>query len=107
MASDDQKTPRTNAGLADKTIANMEELLNANKILESDLPPHTEMKKQRLHIEASMSRCRRCGDFAPAFPVAGILIRLCDHCEKVFKAMDGCMWFSDMVHAVSKKGKKS
>lgn len=95
--------------LADKTIANMEELRKANKTLETDegLVPRTEIEKQRLHIEASMSRCRRCGDFAPAFPTAGILIRLCDHCEKAFKTVDGCMWFVDMVHAVSKKGKKS
>jgi hypothetical protein len=85
----------------------MNELLNANKILESDLPPRTEYEKQRLHIEASMSRCRRCGDFAPAFPVAGILIRLCDDCEKDLRERDGIMWFAEMLAKISQKGKKS
>jgi len=111
MASDDQKTPRPNEGLVDKTIANMDELYNANKQLtkmeEGPWPGMKEVEKQKLHVEASMARCRRCGDFAPAFPTAGVLIRLCDHCEKVFKAMDGCMWFADMIHAASQKGKKS
>ena len=111
MANDDQKTPRPNKGLADKTISNMEELRKANEKLrqtEGDDWKFRALEKQRLHVEASMARCRRCGDFAPAFPTAGILIRLCDTCEKVYKAMDGCMWFADMVAAVSqKKGKKS
>lgn len=97
-------------GLADKTIRNMEELRKANEKLRQTEGAdwnHRALEKQRLHVEASMARCRRCGDFAPAFPTAGILIRLCDTCEKVFKHIDGCMWFSDMVAAVSKKGKKS
>jgi len=85
------------------------ELLNANKVLEGDggLVPRTEIEKQRLHVEASMSRCRRCGDFAPAFPVAGILLRLCSDCETHLQKRDGVMWFAHMVAAISQKGKKS
>jgi hypothetical protein len=112
MANDDQKTPRHNEGLVDKTIANMDEMITADKkrrnMKEGRWPGMNEAEKQQLYVEASMARCRRCGDFAPAFPVAAPLAILCDHCEKVYKAMDGCMWFADMVHAISqKKGKKS
>jgi len=105
----DQKDPHPCPGLVDKTIANMDELLNANKVLEGDggLVPRTEIEKQRLHVEASMSRCRRCGDFAPAFPVAGILLRLCSDCETHLQKRDGVMWFAHMVAAISQKGKKS
>ena len=105
----DQKDPHPCPGLVDKTIANMDELLNANKVLEGDggLVPRTEIEKQRLHVEASMSRCRRCGDFAPAFPVAGILLRLCGDCETHLQKRDGVMWFAHMVAAISQKGKKS
>ena len=104
-----QKDPHPCPGLVDKTIANMDELLNANKTLVSGpgLPAHTEIEKQRLYIEASMSRCRRCGDFAPAFPVAGILLRLCSDCETHLQKRDGVMWFAHMVAAISQKGKKS
>ena len=110
MANDDQKDPRSNEGLVDKTIANMDEMINADKAIrnldEGNRRVSKEAEKQRLHVQASMARCRRCGDFAPAFPVAAPLAILCDHCEKVFKAMDGCMWFADMVAAISQKRKK-
>jgi hypothetical protein len=100
----------SNEGLVEKTIANMDEMINADKahrdLKEGRWPGMKEAEKQRLYIKASMARCRRCGDFAPAFPVAAPLAILCDHCEKVFKAMDGCMWFADMVAAISQKRKK-
>ena len=97
------------ATLVNKTIANLDELLKANNILQSDggLVPRTEIEKQRLHVEASMARCRRCGDFAPAFPVAGIMISICGDCEQHLKTQDGCLWFVEMVAKVSQKSKKS
>ena len=105
----DQKDPHPCPGLVEKTIANMDELLNANKTLVSGpgLPAHTEIEKQRLYIEASMSRCRRCGDFAPAFPVAGIMITICGDCEQHLKTRDGCLWFVEMLSKVTQKKKKS
>ncbi len=97
------------ANLVDKTIANMEELRKANEKLQQTEGADWDnraLEKQRLHVEASMARCRRCGDFAPAFPTAGILIRLCDDCEAHLKMRDGCMWFAEMVTAVSQKRMK-
>ena len=111
MANDDQKDPSSNEGLVDKTIANMDEMISADKerknMKEGRWPGMNEAEKQKLYVQASMARCRRCGDFAPAFPVAAPLARLCDRCEKYYKAIDGCMWFADMVAAISQKGKKS
>lgn len=99
------------ANLVDKTIANMDEMINADKELralkEGRWPGMKEAEKQRLHVEASLSRCRRCGDFAPAFPVAGILTILCDDCEQHLKTQDGCLWFAEMVAKISQKSKKS
>lgn len=91
--------------LADKTIANMEELTTANSAIQGPMP-RTEYEKQRLHVEASLARCRRCGDFAPAFPVAAPLATICGDCETALKKSDGCMWFVDMLNEIS-KGKKS
>ena len=95
---------------ADKTIGNMDEMLAANKRLEETEGEdwhYRKVEKQRLHVEASMARCRRCGDFAPAFPVAGILIRICSACETHLKERDGVMWFVDLLNAVAQKGKGS
>lgn len=102
----------SNEGLVEKTIANMDEMINADKerrnMKEGRWPGMKEAEKQRLYVQASMARCRRCGDFAPAFPVAGILLILCNDCEQHLKMRDGCLWFAEMVAKISqKKGKKS
>ncbi len=108
--NNDQKAPHPCPGLADKTIANMEELRIANEKLQQTEDPawkYRELEKQKMHVAASMARCRRCGDFAPAFPVAGILIRICSACETHLKERDGVMWFVDLLNAVAQKGKGS
>lgn len=94
------------ASLADKTIANMEELTKASKEPAGGDYPATELQKQHRTIQASLARCRRCGDFAPAFPVAAPLAILCADCEKELKERDGVMWFAEMYSRIA-QGKKS
>lgn len=94
------------ATLADKTIANMEELTKASKEPAGGDYPATELQKQHRTIQSSLARCRRCGDFAPAFPVAAPLATICVECEKELKERDGVMWFADMFAEIC-RGKKS
>ena len=102
----DQQIPYTGPSLADKTIANMEELRKAHQESVSGLVPATEVQKQHRTIQQSLARCRRCGDFAPSFPVAAPLAILCADCEKELKERDGVMWFAEMYAKIA-QGKKS
>lgn len=95
--------------LVDKTIANMDVVAHAQTELRKSTGvrgyPRTESEKQALHVEGSMDRCRRCGDYNPLI-IAGLpLATICAPCEAQLKLNEpdaGVMWFADMVAIVNK-----
>ena len=99
--------------LVDKTIANMEELVEASKAQRVDqLPgqafPRTERQKQELYVKATLMRCRRCGDFLPTLIPAELSL-ICGDCQTKMRAYDAeahggeVMWFVDMVRKAGGK----
>ena len=89
--------------LADKTIANCEELIRAIDERKSE-KEHTDLEKQSLYVAASLDRCRRCGDHTVSLVPTPPLSLLCVECEDILKATDKPMWFSEMISQISNKG---
>jgi hypothetical protein len=104
--------------LATKTIANHKEMVNAHtriqrrkagsksqeKRLKVQIAEPTEVEKQKDYVEASLDRCRRCGDHTYSILPTQPLSLLCGDCERTVKATDGgVMWFAQLVAAVEEK----
>jgi len=101
--------------LVDKTIANCKEIVEANdaaakpESLMVGLTIHdSELEKQRLYVDASLNRCRRCGDHTPTYLPTAPLSLICSDCEATLKKTDKCMWFSELLSKISstKEGEK-
>ncbi len=111
-ARDGIEAERTNGSdLASKTIANHKELVNAYTRIEQrkrddrvHIGAPDEAAKQKDYVEASLDRCKRCGDHTySVFPSIPLSL-LCGDCERTVKATDGgVMWFAQLVAAVREK----
>ncbi len=102
-----ERTKTDTRELANKTIANHQQLVNAvTRIKRAEMTgdTRTELEKQQDYVEANLDRCRRCGDGVfPILPTAP-LSQLCGDCERSVKATDGgVMWFAQLVAEVEKK----
>lgn len=104
----------TRSNLAQKTIENHKTVVNAHarraKYKSDEHRVHIgapdELQKQHDHIEATLDRCRRCGDHTYAVLPCPPLSLLCGECEDTLKATDGkVMWFAQLVAAITKKEK--
>ncbi len=101
--------------LVDKTIANCKEVVEATEAAakpESKMLGLTihdsELEKQRLYVDASLNRCRRCGDHTPTFLPTAPLALICSDCEATLKKTDKCMWFAQLLSQIgsTKEGEK-
>lgn len=103
-ARDGIETARTNndRNLAEKTIANCKELVEASKQPE----PDDQVDKQRLYVARSLDRCKRCGDHVfPILPTPPLSL-LCGSCETIAKSTDGVMWFAQLLAEIDRKHKE-
>lgn len=83
--------------LIDKTIKNMDELVQATKA-QTEPFPQTELQKQQRYVASSLQRCRRCGDHTMSIVTTQPLTLLCGDCQAILRKHDEpLMWFSDMV----------
>lgn len=101
--------------LVDKTIANCKEVVEA---IEAGVKPQSkmtagvtitdgELEKQRLYVQSSLARCRRCGDHTPTFLPTAPLSIICSDCEATLKETDKCMWFASLISKIAtKEGEK-
>ncbi len=101
--------------LVDKTIANCKEVVEATEArAKTQSKMHAgvtitdgELEKQRLYVESSLNRCRRCGDHTPTFLPTAPLALICADCETALKETDKCMWFAELLSKIStKEGEK-
>ncbi len=98
--------------LVDKTIANCKEVVEAtdeNARLKRGVSTITDsdLEKQRMYVDASLNRCRRCGDHTPTFLPTAPLALICAECETTLKATDNVMWFAELLLKIStKEGEK-
>ena len=95
--------------LVDKTIANCKQVVEAT---EAYAKPQSkmnagvtitdgELEKQRLYVESSLARCRRCGDHTPSFLPTAPLSLICPPCEAKLRETDKCMWFAQLIAQIS------
>lgn len=92
---------------ANRTIANMNELIEGNKQMQEENILTKDLAKQEAYVKSSLDRCRRCGDhthglIAPDLPLQNI----CSKCESALKQREPLIWFADMVDHIRDKEKK-
>ena len=62
---------------------------------ENDFTPA--LVKQQAYVDASLERCRRCGEPVAFMQMVG-LATICPECERYFRDLDGdLIWFVDMI----------
>jgi hypothetical protein len=92
--------------LVDKTIANCKEVVEATDVRAQSKfakknPAATlidsELEKQRIYVDSSLNRCRRCGDHTPTFLPTAPLALICADCENTLKNNDKAMWFVELL----------
>ena len=102
------------SNLAQRTIENHKTVVDAHARRAKYKSSHRvhigapdELQKQRDHIDATLDRCRRCGDHTFAVLPCPPLSLLCGDCEDTLKTTDGkVMWFAQLVAAIANKEKK-
>jgi len=94
--------------LVDKTIANCKEVVEATEVRATSKErmagvtiTDSDLEKQRMYVDASLARCRRCGDHTPTFLPTAPLSLICADCEATLRATDKCMWFAQLVAKIS------
>ena len=90
--------------LADKTIANLEEIRKAAEVI----VPKDQVHAQEVHVALHANRCPRCGDKTfSIFP--GGSGTFCEQCMEYFRSLerDGVMWFVDMLEQIHRGGESS
>ena len=105
----DNEAKQRAVSLADKTIENCQEVINGNKAkAEQHDMFTTELEKQKAYTDASLHRCRRCGDPCPTILPSPPMALLCTKCETLMREHDhGVMWFVDLINEIAggQKGK--
>jgi hypothetical protein len=108
------RNKETRMRLVDKTIANCKEVVEATESRATSKEKmagvtitDNDLEKQRLYVESSLARCRRCGDHTPTFLPTAPLALICADCEATLRATDKCMWFAELISKIStKEGEK-
>lgn len=102
----DVKSKKHIKDLVDKTIQNHKILIAATKRVNSPAPPfHNDLHKQRDYAEASLHRCRRCGDsVVPVLPSMELSL-ICKPCEVLLRSWEEPMWFVELLDKASGKSK--